>query len=61
MSVWQTGQPPHDTLVEVDGLKGIYVAKAIHGSDGVRPHWASEDGSQLWPPDQFRKWREIGA
>ena len=59
MSDWNRGKPPPDELVEVrDGARVIRV-RARWGRDGMRPHWESQDGNTLWPPEAFREWRKI--
>jgi hypothetical protein len=56
---WQTGKPPHGVLVEVMDTDGIHRVRAVWGSDGVLPHWESEDRDALWSPSAFGKWREV--
>lgn len=57
MNAWQTGPPPNERLVEVEDGETVIVVKAIHGRDGVRPHWTNEAEDRLWPADSFRRWR----
>ena len=57
---WQTGKPPNEVDVEVEDEDGeILVAHAFYGRDGYLPHWESADGSTLWSPSAFTRWRPI--
>lgn len=57
---WNTGRPPNVEWVTVicyNTGKEIK-ARAIYGSDGVRPHWEREDGT-LCEASAFKKWKPI--
>ena len=56
---WETKTPPHDELVEVEGIDGIMQVKAVHGGDGVFPHWTNESESIVWEHGSFDCWRHI--
>jgi hypothetical protein len=56
---WNIGPPPHRDLVEVFEDGQVLRVRAIWGSDGVLPHWESEDGDTLYDPSAFRFWRHI--
>ncbi len=58
MDAWRTDIPPNEQYVEVDCLGKIIQVMAIHGRDGVRPHWRNKEGS-CWEHDAFIEWRHI--
>jgi hypothetical protein len=57
---WERCKPPQGELVEARDNEGeIHRVRAVYGSDGVRPHWESEDGDTIWSPSAFPEWRRI--
>lgn len=60
--VWETGKPPHDTLVEVEYDGKVWFAKAMWGDPktGVLPHWElGRDGNLQVSPGGIKRWRRL--
>jgi len=58
MVEWMTSTPPNNRFVWVL-YNGTYLkAKAIHGHDGVRPHWEDAAGN-CYSHDAFDKWMPV--
>jgi hypothetical protein len=60
--IWNTGEPPNETLVEAENQDGeILRVMAWFGREGEFPHWRSEDGNTKYPCFYFKKWRPIAV
>jgi len=55
---WETTRPPNEVLIEIEHGDDTIIGMAVHGGDGVEPHWTNMDRSEKYPPE-YKRWRHL--